>query len=312
MNKLVMLNEVKIEKEESNSSVNINFNSDIPNKEEYFNFRNKFCKNYIDKKKNDEHYDNNVVSLNPLNEAIIKMFLLNNKKPFIEFINEIFGDCLGTNCKISYLDKCKGGESIQGKILKNPSFYLNIFVEDEYRSFEYNIQFQTEDYENIAIAISKNNLSSRILNIINLEQKKKNYRSSDIKEDILNRELDSYLIVVNSNIRVPDSYEIRENYNEKNILYKFNILKGWKYSFKDLYKKNLYLLFPLKVFDLKKHIVYMGESGYENEVIKKEISRFFNEMNKYLNMIKKECIIDDFDISEFNIVSKELLGAIYN
>ncbi|HCW54397.1 MAG TPA: hypothetical protein DG753_11825 [Clostridium sp.] len=310
MNKLVMLSDIRTEKKESDLSVNINFKDDSSNSvEEYLDFKNKFCKDYFDK---DEICDNKLSS-NVLDEVINKIFLLNNKKLFIDFVNEIFGDCLGTNCKISHIDNGKSRKVIRGKILKNPSCYINIFVEDEYRSFEYSIQFQTEDYENIAIEITKNNKSAKIVNIINLEEKKRYYRSDDMKDDLLSKDLDSYLIIVNSNMRVPDSYELREDDdNSCDILYRFNILKGWKYDFKDLYENNLYLLFPLKIFDLKKHIVYMKNLKSPNEIIEKEISRFFNEMNKYLNIMKEKNIIEYKDIYEYNIISKQLLRAVYS
>lgn len=310
MNKLVMLSEIRTEKKESDLRANINSNYDSYNSvEEYLDFKNKFCKDYFDKY---EICDNKLNS-NILDEVINKIFLLNNKRLFIDFVNKIFDDYLGTNCKISHIDSGKSEKGIQGKILKNSSYYINIFVEDEYRLFEYSIQFQTNDYENIAIEITKNNMSDKTVNIINLEEKKRHYRSDDIKDNLLSKDLDSCLIIVNSNIRVPDSYELRETDNNScHIPYRFNIIKGWKYNFKDLYENSLYLLFPLKIFDLKKHIVYMKNLKSPNEIIEKEIFRFFNEMNKYLNIMKEKNVIEDTDIFELNIISKQLLRVIYN
>lgn len=315
MNKLVMLNEIRREKKESSLSVNMNINDElINNKEEYLNFRNQFCKDYFTRKTNNKGYSKhnniNLINVDDLNEAINKIFLLNNKKPFIDFVNEIFGDYLGTNCEVNYVCDDKGIGTIKNGILKNPSYDIKISAKDDYRSFEYNIQFQTDDYENIAITISKNNVSSNIINVINMEQKKRKYRINDIKEDVLSNNSDMYLIMANSNIRVPDSYEVREECNGNSTSYKFNIFKGWKYDFKALYEKDLYLLFPLKIFDLKKSISHMKKSGYSNNLIEKEKSRFFNEMNKYLNMVKEKKSIDDTDISEFNIISKLILGSL--
>ena len=317
MNKLVTLSEIRREKKESSLSGNINSKDELlSNTEEYFNFKNQFCKDYFSRKTNNEEYSKkntiNLINADSLNEAINKIFLLNNKKPFIDFVNEIFGDCLGTNCEVNYVYDDKSIGFIKNGILKNPSYDIKISVKDDYRLFEYNIQFQTDDYENIAITISKNNIRSKVINVINLEQKKRQYRINDTKKDRLSNRSDLYLIMVNSNIRVPDSYEVREECNGSSISYKFNIFKGWKYDFKDLYEKNLYLLFPLKIFDLKKCISYMKNSGYSEDLIKKETSRFFNEMNKYLNMVKEKTSIDDTDVSEFNIISKQILGSFYN
>lgn len=317
MNKLVMLSEIRGEKKESNLSININSNNDLLNNaEEYFKFKNQFCKDYFEQKTDNAEYSKknniNLINADDLNEAINKIFLLNNKKPFIDFVNEIFGDCLGTNCKVNYIYDDKSIGFIKNGILKNPSYDIKISAKDDYRLFEYNIQFQTDDYENIAITISKNNIRSKAVNVINFEQKKRQYRINDTKEYMLSSNSDVYLIMVNSNIRVPDSYEVREECNGSSISYKFNIFKGWKYDFKDLYEKNLYLLFPLKIFDLKKCISYMKNSGYSGDLIEKETYRFFNEMNKYLNMVKEKKLIDDTDVSEFNIISKQILVSLYN
>ena len=108
MNKLVMLNEIRREKKESSLSVNMNINDElINNKEEYLNFRNQFCKDYFTRKTNNKGYSKhnniNLINVDDLNEAINKIFLLNNKKPFIDFVNEIFGDYLGTNCEVNYV-----------------------------------------------------------------------------------------------------------------------------------------------------------------------------------------------------------------
>lgn len=317
MNKLVMLSEIRRDKKESNLSVNINSNNDLLNNtEEYFKFKNQFCKDYFERKTNNAEYSKknniNLINVDNLNEAINKIFLLNNKKPFIDFVNEIFGDCLGTNCKVNHIYDDKSIGFIKNGILKNPSYDIKISAKDDYRLFEYNIQFQTDDYENIAITISKNNIRSKAVNVINFEQKKRQYRINDTKEYMLSSNSDLYLIMVNSNIRVPDSYEVREECNGSSISYKFNIFKGWKYDFKDLYEKNLYLLFPLKIFDLKKCISYMKNSGCSEDLIEKETYRFFNEMNKYLNMVKEKKLIDDTDVSEFNIISKQILVSLYN
>lgn len=320
MNKLVMLSEIRKEKKE------INFNkysqkvckdtSDNHN-EEYTSFKNKFCKNASIRNSNSNEYIQNdhisSINKNKINEYLNRIFLLENKKPFLDFINEIFDDCLGTNCSIEYAGDSEEDRYLSDGILRNPSNNIKIIIKDEYRSFEYNIQLQTYDYENIAITISKNDLSSKCMNIISLGQKKKQYMISNEKDNrVINNKSDLYLIMVNSNIRVPDSYEVREECNGSTISYKFNIIKGWKYDFKDLYERNMYMLFPLKVFDLKKCITYMKDSSCSEEMIEKEIYRFFNEMNKYLNKVKEKNNVNDDDIREFNSISRELISSLNN
>ncbi|MBE6063162.1 MAG: hypothetical protein E7207_06355 [Clostridium butyricum] len=307
MNKLVMLRDIR---KESNLYVNVNQDKDN-NAEEYSNFKNKFLKDYYgDKEEYNKKNSTTLIDRNMLNEALNKIFLLNGKKLFVEFVNEIFGDCLGTECQISYIYDDISNGVINDGILNKPNYAFKIEIKDNYRLFEYNIQFKTDDYENIAIGISKNDLSDNTLNVINLEQKKRQYRQNNFQKGLLNN-TNACLIIVNSNIKVPDSYEIKEECNESSVQYKFEVLKSWKYEFKDLYEKKLYLLFPLKIFDLKKCISYMRNSEFSTDAIQNEIYRFFNRMNKYLNEMKEKSLIDDKDVSEFNSISKLILENIY-
>lgn len=304
MDRVIMLSDIKREKKKNDLRMNVDSSNDIFNSiEKYSNFNNKFCKGHFNSN------NINLIDVNILSEFINKIFLLSNKKPFIDFVNEIFDDCLGTNCEITYVNN-GSQQNVESRILNNLNCNIKVLARDYYRVIEYSIQFCTEDYDNIAIIISRNKLSSEDTNIINLEQKKHKYKIKNTNHKQLSNGLDSYLIMVNSNIRVPDSYEVKEENGGDNICYRFNILKGWKYDFKNLYKNNLYLLFPLKVVDLKKHITYMKEFEYSNETIDKEICRFFDEMNKYLNMIKIKKRIEDEDIKEFNIISRQILKTI--
>ncbi|MDO5516512.1 MAG: hypothetical protein Q4F66_03085, partial [Clostridium sp.] len=320
MNKLVMLSEIRKEKKKINlSGRNENINKDTSDNynEEYLNFKNKLCRdNSIENNHSKEYIQNNhnpSISKEKLNEDINRIFLLKNKNPFLDFINEIFDDCIGTNCFIEYVSNSEQDSCITDGILKDPSNNIKIIIKDEYRSFEYNIQIQTSDCENIAITISKTDLSAKSMNVINLGQKKKQYKINTEKEKLaINNNSGMYLIMVNSNIRVPDSYEVRQECNGSEISYKFNIFKGWKYDFKDLYERNLYMLFPLKIFDLKKCITYMKDSSYSEDMIEKEVYRFFNEMNKYLSRVKEKNIINDDDINEFNTISNHLLSNSIN
>lgn len=308
MSKLVMLNEIRKEKKVVNLNNENNKSSDNYN-EEYLNFENKFCNKKSESNiKNEFNNNDNSILINKeqLNHDLNRIFLLKNKKPFIDFINEVFDDYLGTNCSIYISKKYEDDEYKENGILKDPSNSIMISVEDDYRRFQYSIQFQTYDYENIAITVAKSDLNSSFRNVINLSSKIKEYKNNSEKASNTDKS-DLYLIMVNSNIKVPDSYEVRQECNGSTVSYKFNIFKGWKYDFRDLYEKNLYMLFPLKIFDLKKCISYMEESSYSKDIIEKEIHRFYYEMNKYLNKVKENNSIDDNDIREINSISKDIM-----
>ena len=102
-----------------------------------------------------------------------RIFSLDNKVPLIEFINSIYNDDLSINTRIKYI---KNKDIINNKeviILKNSSYNVRFLAEDEYKKFEYQIQFQTKDDQNIAIIITKIDLTNNCDNIISLNKKKK-------------------------------------------------------------------------------------------------------------------------------------------
>ena len=108
-------------------------------------------------------------------------------------------------------------------------------------------------------------------------------------------------MVIDSDIEVPDLFEITVGEEEKSIKYKLDIYKSWKYDFKKLVENNIYLLFPLKIFDFKKRLNALKEEGYSEKFLKGEIVRFFKEINASLNRVKDKGLIEDEDIKYINI-----------
>ena len=82
----------------------------------------------------------------------------------------------------------------------------------------------------------------------------------------------------NSNIEVPDTFEFKEESEGENVEYKINVMKSWKYDFKQLFEKNMYLLFPMKVLDLRKRLLTISQDVISEEMVKDEIIRFFKDI----------------------------------
>ena len=112
----------------------------------------------------------------------------------------------------------------------------------------------------------------------------------------------------NSNIQVPDVYEFKSSFKGENIDCKINVIKSWKYDFRHLFEKNMYLLFPMKVLDLKKRLLSISTEMNSRDLIKDYIVKFFKDMNKYLNKIKDKNLITDKDINEMNLIAVDLLN----
>ena len=257
---------------------------------------------------------------NKMNKIIKEIFILKNKTALINIINYIYNDKISCNTEIQYLDEqsninYKNEVSLFGKI-----FYdIRILAKDNKRIFIYDIQIKTKDIDNISIRIFKYNLNTN--NGQDVQIDRQNYKEFLEKNDINLTQL--YEIVLNSNTEVPDIYNFKVALNNKNLEYKIKVLKSWKYDFKGLYDKNMTLLMPLKVLDLKNRLVmikreikHLSEDRIRvfpqktrlKNYIKDETYRFFYDMNIFLEKAKHQEILHEKDILKFNLIAIELLS----
>lgn len=308
MNKLILLNEIKKEKmKSSNYSLKIN---KIKNEQEdddksYIDFKEKF--NCLQDREEIINLDDKGIKYSKneknLNKIMKKIFLLKNNIPIINFINSIYNDDLSTSTKLEYIKNKKVVNKSEVILLKNSIYNVRILAEDGYKKIEYKIQFQAKDDENLAIIINRTN-HAETKNIISLNKKK--------KEHSLNHSLKEYsdrcIIMLNSNIEVPDVCEFKSNADGENTDCKVTVIKGWKYDFKQLFENDMYLLFPMKVLDLKQRLISISDEFTTKELIKDEIIRFFKVMNRYLKRVKEMNLITEKDINELNLIAIDLLN----
>lgn len=314
MNKLILLSEVIKEKTKIRTElIKLNKVEDKQQnyKESYITFKEKFklCKD------NEESISLNNIDIEKikyskyekrLNKIIKRIFSIDNKRLIIEFINSIYNDDLSINSKIEYISNKENVSNNEVIILKNSNYNVGFILEDEYKKFEYKIQFETTDNQNIAFIINKINLSNYD-NIISLNKKKKEYDKSNLDKDSTEK-FTKCLVMLNSNMEVPDIFEFKSDSSGINSTYKVKIIKGWKYDFKQLFEKDMYLLFPMKVLDLRKRLLSINEELLSKDLIKDEISRFFKDMNKYLLKAKEMTLITDQDINVLNSIATDLLN----
>lgn len=311
MNKLILLNEVRRGKIKNKNNL-LMFNKSKTDQESfnksYVIFKEKFdCfqdkKEFVDLKNVNSEKCNNSKNEKFLNKIIERIFLLNNNKLITEFLNSIYNDDLSINTRIEYIKNKEIISNNEVIILKNSNYNFGIVAEDEYKKFEYKIQFQVKDDQNIGIMISKIDLS-KTCNILSLNKKKRERNKvNNVKENY-----NKCLIMLNSNIEVPDVYEVKCTDNGQNTECKVNIIKSWKYDFKGLLEKDMYLLFPLKVLDLRKRLLSINDELVSKDLIKDEIIRFFREMNKNLKRVRDFNLITDKDINELNLIAIDLLN----
>lgn len=293
MNKLVLLNDIKVEKKVKNIIQDRNKHKvNITTSKDYKEFKEKFC-THIDENVNE--YNN---SMNDVTKIIKKLFLLNNKQPFIDLINFLYDDCLGTNTLIKFEGDCTGKQNV---------FIMSAL--DDYRKFRYKIGIQAHDCSNAAIYIKKDQIDGNFQNVVNFQVKKKMYKKACNNEEnnlVTKANNEVKVIVIDSNVEVPDLLEFSNTNGINSKDYEINIFKSWKYDFKKLTQSNIYLLAPLKIFDFKKRLSVLTEESYSDEFLKEEIVRFFKEINASLYRMKSKGKINDDDIKQINIISIEL------
>ena len=308
MNKLVLLSEVRKGKNkllEFNKIKNVEEDSD----NSYVIFKEKFdfLQNHEGFMELDGRKKNYTKYEKILNALMKRIFSLDNRIFLIEFFNSIYNDELSAKTRIEYIKNKDMINNEEVIVLKNSSYNVRISAGDEHRKFEYQMQFQTRDDENIAIIISKEELTNGYDNIVNLNKKKREYEKDNLNKS-KKHNYTKCLIMFNSNIQVPDVYEFKSSFKGENIDCKINVIKSWKYDFRHLFEKNMYLLFPMKVLDLKKRLLSISTEMNSRDLIKDYIVKFFKDMNKYLNKIKDKNLITDKDINEMNLIAVDLLN----
>ena len=295
MNKLVLLNDIRkenkvnnIKKGKNNSKLNNIINKD------YKDFKEKFCSHI------NGSVDENNSNMENAAGTIKKLFFLENKQPFIDLINFLYDDCLGTNTIININSECTDEQS---------DFVISAI--DDYREFRYEIGIQVYDCSNSAIYIKKSDVNGDFNNVVNFQVKKNLYKKScdNEKSALISNDNDIKVIVIDSNIEVPDLFQLIISSRNGSKKQELEIFKNWKYDFRKIVENNIYFLAPLKIFDFKKRFIALTNEGYSEKFLKEEILIFFKEINASLSRVKDKGKINDEDIKHINTIAIELFGC---
>ncbi len=303
MSKLILLNEVRDEKKKIQLLISDKIQNKKVYEEPYITFEEKFNL-FNDDKELDDLNNERVGNGKDISLIIDRIFLLNNDTLIINFINAIYNDNLNISTKI----KCVKNNQVI--IPQKSNYNIKVFAEDNYRNFEYEIQFKISDSENLGIIISKKNLTNN--NIVTFAKRKNKYKNNSNIMNNLKECHDKCIIVLNSEVEVPDVYELKSNFNKQGMKYKINVVKGWKYDFKRLFEERMYLLFPLKVIDLKKRLLDINMEAVPKKMIRDEILIFFQDMNRYLKRIESADLIIDKELNKMNLIAIDLLDSLIN
>jgi hypothetical protein len=238
-------------------------------------------------------------------DGILKrLFMIKDKVPIIDFLNSIFKDNLSYNAKISYgnteiiNDKLKLNTSISQRknyITFHADLYLR--VEDNKETYEYAIEFQTVFDKEIAIRVFRYSFERAI----SLDY----YRE---KNRIILNFPEPYLILIEEDKDVGDTLTLELRVPKRDS-YEFDIrvLRYWNYDLEKLYEENLYLLYPLQIFRLRKEMeqVY-NRKNPEVSTLNGLHSRLIETVNAAVKAIDKAYEHGKIELSTYNEMIKTL------
>jgi len=230
-----------------------------------------------------------------MDKIMKRLFMLENKRPVIDFLNAIYKDNISYDAKLSYGNR--EINNISGVVSQYVSFYADMFIkaEDDENIFEYAIEFQTVYEKDMSIRIFRYSFEKAARNIINL--KFKNYAEITLPEP--------YLIVLEEEKDLRDNITLKINVPKgESLTYNVRVLRYWKYDLDKLYKENMYILYPLQLFKLRKDMERIAKLKCSYEQKEKDMLAVYNKLkdtvNKTLIFIDKAYNDGKINISDYN------------
>ena len=250
-----------------------------------------FCTNLEVIKEDNEEFKTHL----QMDEVMKKLFTIKNPRPIIDLLNAIYGDNISYDAKLSYHDKeiiNKAEES--SKLIR---FYADMYITvvDGNNIYEYALEFQTVFDKEIAIRVFRYSFERAV--------KLADYSQS--KECIKLKMPEPYIILIEEEDGVKDRIKLEIEFS-KNVgfTYDIKVLRYWTYGLEQLYKENMYLLYPLQIFNLRKKMKQISNSNRTKEFKESQMLQLYEELKvlleKTLKAIDKayddgKIDIDDYD-----------------
>ena len=233
-----------------------------------------------------------------MDEIMKKLFTINNPRPIIDFLNAIYGENISYDAKLSYSDK-----EIINKLEESSKlirFYADMYITvvDGNNVYEYALEFQTVFDKEIAIRIFRYSFERAI--------KLADYSKS--KEYIKLKMPDPYIILIEEETGVKDSIKLEIEFSKNaGFTYDIKVLRYWTYGLEQLYEENMYLLYPLQIFNLRKKMKQISKSNRSKELKEAQMLQVYEELKvlieKTLKAIDKAYDDGKIDISDYDTMN---------
>lgn len=243
-----------------------------------------------------------------MDEILKRLFMLKDRVPIIDFLNRLYNDNLSYNAAITYgnteiiNEKTNKRRSKRKKSLYKKSYIkfhadLYLSVKDNNEVYEYALEFQTVYDKEIAIRIFRYSFERAVA----LDYyRDKNRIIIDFPEPYL-------LLIEEEDVGDSLTLEIRVPKKEPYEL-DIKLLKYWNYDLSQLYEENMYFLYPLQIFKLRKAMeeVYRRNDS-EKEIMLQELHENLLEVaDNSVRAIDKAYENGKIDLGTYNEMIKVL------
>ena len=215
-----------------------------------------------------------------MDKIMKKLFTLKEKTPIIDFLNSAYGDNLSYESVISYSNtEINNSKAFSASYI---TFHADMFitVADSNKVYEYAIEFQTRFDEEILIRMFRYSFE-RAAKLEYLRNKNK----------VRLKFPEPYLILLEEEKEINDEITLEIEMPKAVIInFKVKVLKYWDYDLQRLYDENMYLLYPLQIFKLRKDMEIIKNSKKSEQFKKVELKLLSVRL---LETIKKTLVAID-------------------
>lgn len=176
-----------------------------------------------------------------LDNILRRLFSNISRKTLIDFFNSIYGDNISYDSEI-----IRRNSGVSPKDMNNCKYIrlctdMSITIQDDYKNYEYEIEFQTVPIGNTAIRLFKYEVEK------GASQKNINRQYNTIQLP------EPCIILLEKDKRLPRNFEYKIKISKRaEYIYNSRALKFWEYNLEQLKNSNMYMLYPLWVFKLRK------------------------------------------------------------
>ena len=117
------------------------------------------------------------------------------------------------------------------------------------------------------------------------------------------------VIFIEENEKIPDMLQLKIKIpKQEPVFYQVPVIKYWLYNTQQLYKKKMYLLLPLQVFKIRKHLKAEGKMS---EATYQSLLETAEETVRTIGRALEEGKITPEDAGEMNAILVNIMGYLY-